>query len=108
MEKIRKYETFYSINHKRELNFILLEHDYQKYINDMYCPWCLEAELFYRNPKNRVAHLVLKNSSKHSENCRLSEKSDKITEEDLGVPPTFPTKPTLRHKMEKYLIIHSL
>lgn len=25
-----------------------------------------------------------------------------------GVPPTFPTKPTLRHKMEKYLIIHSL
>lgn len=83
MEKIRKYETFYSINHKRELNFILLEHDYQKYINDMYCPWCLEAELFYRNPKNRVAHLVLKNSSKHSENCRLSEKSDKITEEDL-------------------------
>lgn len=26
----------------------------------------------------------------------------------FGVPPTFPTKPTLRHKMEKYLIIHSL
>lgn len=49
----------------------------------MYCPWCLEAELFYRNPKNRVAHLVLKNSSKHSENCRLNEKKDNITEEDL-------------------------
>jgi len=24
----------------------------------------------------------------------------------VGVAPTFPTKPTLRHKMEKYLIIH--